>query len=251
MLRPRGRKHTVRLVLALTAALALGSFGPAALAEMMLSLDGTADTVVQAPEQTASAGTQSKPKKQPKPKPKKSPKPKPKSTPTPTPDPSPAPTPSPTQAPTPTVTPAPTSTPTLTPDPTPEPTHSPAPDVAAVTGSPKPFGPEATSGGRSPAGDNARNGSGYEFANSQNVGAGSWMESVTSILEDLSAGGGPVKAAEGTSLCPGAKCGSGSDDLGSTALAGIVICVLAVTGTLAIREEQRSKAAGRRGSISR
>lgn len=69
--------------------------------------------------------------------------------------------------------------------------------------------------------------------------AGSWMDSVTSILEDLaSTRGAPVRAAEGASLCPRAQCGSTFD---SKALAGILICVLAVAGTLAIRKGRRSR----------
>ena len=67
---------------------------------------------------------------------------------------------------------------------------------------------------------------------------------MASILEELaSTGAAPVRAAEGPSLCPGAQCGSTFGALGSVALAGILMLVLAVAGTLAI-----GKGGGGRGA---
>lgn len=104
------------------------------------------------------------------------------------------------------------------------------------------FGP-ATSVGESIIGESAQNDSGVVPVNSESVqgGDGSWIQSVASILDELaSIGDAPVRAAEGTSLCPGSECGSTFDAIGSEALALVLICVsLAVAGTLAIRARRR------------
>ncbi len=65
---------------------------------------------------------------------------------------------------------------------------------------------------------------------------GSWIHSVASVLNELaSTGDARVRAADGTSLCPGSECGPTFDASDSEALTLIQICViLAVAGTLAI-----------------
>jgi hypothetical protein len=64
---------------------------------------------------------------------------------------------------------------------------------------------------------------------------------VASMLDELaSTGDAPLRAADGTSLCPGSECGSIFDASGSEALTLILICViLAVAGTLAILAVRR------------
>lgn len=94
--------------------------------------------------------------------------------------------------------------------------------------------------GESNFADSALNDPASASADSENVVAGSWMESVASILEELASTGAPVRAAEGASRCPGAQCGSTFNGIGSKALAGILI-VLMVAGTLAIRQGRRSR----------
>jgi hypothetical protein len=70
---------------------------------------------------------------------------------------------------------------------------------------------------------------------------GSWIRSVASILDELaSTGDAPVRAADGTSLCPGSECGSTFDASGSEVLTFLLICVIvAVAGTLAILAGRR------------
>ena len=228
MRRSRGRGHSLKLASVLAAVLTVGSLAPAAFANLMLSLDGTAEGVVRTPDQTDSAGSPPDPDKPPKPQKPPKPKKPPKPTPTPTPEPTPAPTSTP------------TPTPTLTPHPTPTPTHDTTPEATAVTAPTEPSGPEATSPDESTVGEIARNGSTPELQDPENEGVDSWVDSMALILEELaSTGDGPVRAAEGASLCPGAQCGSASDAIGSTALAGILICVLVVAGMVAIRVGRR------------
>jgi hypothetical protein len=64
---------------------------------------------------------------------------------------------------------------------------------------------------------------------------------VASILDELaSTGDARVRAADGTSLCPGSECGPTFDASDSEALTLIQICViLPVAGTLAIRVGRR------------
>ena len=96
--------------------------------------------------------------------------------------------------------------------------------------------------GESTFADGAQNDPASDLADLEDVVAALWMDSVASILEELaSTDGAPVRAAEGASLCPEAQCGSTFDAIGSTALAGILICVLAVVGTLAIRRNGRRR----------
>jgi hypothetical protein len=226
MRRWKGRSHPLRLICALAAVLTLGSLAPAAFAEMLPSLDGTVDAVVEASDQT------DLPQDPPDPTPTPSPDPTP--TPSPGPTPSPDPSPSPSPSPQPTPSPRPDPTPSPRPDPTPSPTTSPA--VTAQRGL---YGPGTTSGGGSHIGEGAQRDPGVEPVDEESVpgGAGSFIRSVASILYDLaSTGDAPVRAAERTSLCPGSECGSTIGAIGSKAVALVLICViLAVAGALAIR----------------
>jgi hypothetical protein len=108
-----------------------------------------------------------------------------------------------------------------------------------VTASKESFDP----GGESIIGESTQGGSGDVPEDEKNVpgSIGSWIQSVASILDELaSTGDARVRAADGTSLCPGSECGSIFDASGSEALTFILVCViLAVAGTLAIRAGRR------------
>jgi hypothetical protein len=73
---------------------------------------------------------------------------------------------------------------------------------------------------------------------------GSWIRSVASILDELaSTGDARVRAADGTSLCPGSECGSTSD-AGQWPLILILVLIagnafLAVAVIFAVRARRR------------
>jgi hypothetical protein len=83
--------------------------------------------------------------------------------------------------------------------------------------------------------ESAQDGSGGGLVGRAQDSIGSWIQSVESILDELaSTGDAPVRAADGTGLCPGSECGSTLDPSGSQALTFILIgVILATAGKLA------------------
>lgn len=151
--------------------------------------------------------------------------------------------------------------PSPTPEPSPEPSPDPSPDPApeargstgdpAVTASTGSFDP----GGESTIAESTQDGSGDVSEDEKNVrgSIGSWIHSVASILNELaSTADVRVRAADGTSLCPGSDCGSTFNRNGFEALTFILICViLAVAGTIAILAGRRRSTLWKLATIER
>ena len=165
----------------------------------------------------------------------------PPSSPTPSPDPTPTPTPS--------VSPEPSPTPTQTPEPSPDPTPGPSPSSTPVGPTPTPdppsrvdggsFGPTQSPGIQHNLGLEDRSGSDrtQEHAGGAVDRTGSFIESVTSILDQLVSVDAPLA---GSQLpCRTVVCGSPLADSRSKAMAlasiGIVLVVAAVFGVVARR----------------
>ncbi|HEV2906913.1 MAG TPA: hypothetical protein VGZ50_06330 [Actinomycetota bacterium] len=76
---------------------------------------------------------------------------------------------------------------------------------------------------------------------------------MASILDELAlTGDAPVRAADGTSLCPGSECGSTFNARGSEVLTFLLICViLAVAGTIAILAGRRRSTLWKLATIER
>lgn len=170
--------------------------------------------------------------------------------------PSPTPTPSPDPSPTPSISPEPSPTPTQTPEPTPDPSPEPSPDPSPAGSKSTPGPPSGVDTGvvgpiRSPGSPDllqAEHGAGFaehadpgrhqRRADGAVDATGSFIESVTSILDQLASVDAPIVGAQ--LPCPATPCSAplGATRSKATALASVCI-LLAVVGALGLGARRR------------